>query len=345
MNTTSITFCNSSVDQLIDHQSKTIIIESIRQLIDMSPDTKTCKIIRSPRDVSFLKNSHLVALTTRGQRFWFYLTQLNHHNVCLLIEKSIKPGYPFPKMLVVQYKFNDSLHQNTLMEVEVLENAGGCDAPLMLLSDLLVLRNRDIRNWDPIRRFNVLHTILEKQYHENMVIQPCTIHIKRLFASTQWEDMIKYMKTLPYPTRGLFFYPINTRFPPRLWLDDLHELTQSTLPVKYSTTTSHVTSHVPSPHATRHSILSNNSFVMEDNHNNPYDYGSPATKGMYNNTQGLYFPATTDNTFEMSLPPQMSEDNYHMMGHNIASTDVGNSIEENEIDEGAIHVDETVENA
>lgn len=224
MKTSPITFCGSSVEHLIDHPTKTLIVDAIRQLTDLAPDTRTTRIMRSPHDASFLRNPHLMAIATRGQRFWMYLTQVNHQNVCLLVERSIKPGYPFPKMLAVQYQFNDTLYQNTLLEVEVLNDAGGCDAPLILWTDLLVLKNRDVRNWDPIRRFNVMHTILEKQYHENMVMQPCALQIKRLFASTEWNAMLAFVKTLPYVPRGLIFYPLNTRYPVRLWLDDNQEL-------------------------------------------------------------------------------------------------------------------------
>ena len=224
MKTSPITFCGSSVEHLIDHPTKTLIVDAIRQLTDLAPDTRTTRIMRSPHDASFLRNPHLMALATRGQRFWMYLTQVNHQNVCLLVERSIKPGYPFPKMLAVQYQFNDTLYQNTLLEVEVLNDAGGCDAPLILWTDLLVLKNRDVRNWDPIRRFNVMHTILEKQYHENMVLQPCALQIKRLFASTDWNAMLAFAKALPYVPRGLMFYPLNTRYPVRLWLDDHQEL-------------------------------------------------------------------------------------------------------------------------
>lgn len=224
MKTSPITFCGSSVEHIIDHPTKTLIVDAIRQLTDLAPDSRTTRIMRSPHDASFLRNPHLMALATRGQRFWMYLTQVNHQNVCLLVERSIKPGYPFPKMLAVQYQFNDTLYQNTLLEVEVLNDAGGCDAPLILWTDLLVLKNRDVRNWDPIRRFNVMHTILEKQYHENMVMQPCALQIKRLFASTDWNAMLAFVKALPYVPRGLMFYPLNTRYPVRLWLDDHQEL-------------------------------------------------------------------------------------------------------------------------
>lgn len=224
MKTSPITFCGSSVEQIIDHPTKTFIVDSIRQLIELTPDARTSRIMRSIQDATFLRNPHIMTLATRGQRCWMYLTQVNHQNVCILIERSIKPGYPFPKMLAVNYQFNDTLHQNTLLEVEVINDAGGCDAPLILWTDLLVLKNRDVRNWDPIRRFNVMHTILEKQYHENMVLQPCTLQIKRLFTSTDWNEMLRFVKELPYVSRGLVFYPLNTRYPMRLWLDDKEEL-------------------------------------------------------------------------------------------------------------------------
>ena len=232
MKTTPVTFCNSSLQQFIDHGTKSTIFNAINQYTDNNAtgtDNSSLKhrVIHTPKDASFLRNPHVMMLATRAHRYWLYLTQVEHRNVCVLVERNIKPGYPFPKMLHVPYQFNDVLHQNTLMEVEVIEDAGGVDAPLMLVSDLVVLKNLDARQWDPIKRHNTLHTIFDKQFHDNPALQPCAVHIKRLFTFAQWNDLRTLAQALPYDVRGLVFLPLNTRYPMRLWLDNTRELSNS----------------------------------------------------------------------------------------------------------------------
>lgn len=224
MKTSPVTFCHSSVEQIIDHHTKTMLMESIRQCVNINITERTFRPIRNERDVTYLQNPHLISLATKGQRWLMYLTQVNHLNVCVLIERSIKPGYPYPKMLVVPYHFNEILYQNTLFDLEVLDNAKGQDTPLILVCDIMMMKNRDVSVWDPVRRMNTLHTIFEKQFTNNMQLQPSAIQIKRLFCINNFNDMIAFIHTLPYPIKGLHFLPLNSKYQRRTWWDTAQQL-------------------------------------------------------------------------------------------------------------------------
>lgn len=224
MKTSPVTFCHSSVEQIIDHHTKTMLTESIRQCVNINITERTFRPIRNERDVTYLQNPHLISLATNGQRWLMYLTQVNHLNVCVLIERSIKPGYPYPKMLVVPYHFNEILYQNTLFDLEVLDNAKGQDTPLILVCDIMMMKNRDVSVWDPVRRMNTLHTIFEKQFTNNMQLQPSAIQIKRLFCINNFNDMIAFIHTLSYPIKGLHFLPLNSKYQRRTWWDTAQQL-------------------------------------------------------------------------------------------------------------------------
>ena len=163
MKISPVTFCNTSVEQIIDHHTKSSIIESIRQCSNINVVERNSRLLRSEKDLSYLRNPHVITLVTQGHRWLLYLTQVDHMNICVLIERSIKPGYPYPKMLVVHFSFNEVLYQNTLFDVEIIDNAKGNDSPLLLVCDLIMLKNRSVQNWDPIRRLNTLHTLFENQ--------------------------------------------------------------------------------------------------------------------------------------------------------------------------------------
>ena len=127
-------------------------------------------------------------------------------------------------MLIVHFRFNEVLYQNTLFDVEIIDNAKGNDSPLMLVCDLMMLKNRNVQIWDPIRRINTLHTLFENQFHNNLILQPTAIQIKAMYCTNNFEEMKTFVKTLPYTIRGLNFIPLNSKYPVRTWIDNHGEL-------------------------------------------------------------------------------------------------------------------------
>jgi len=226
MKTSPVTFCHSSVEQIIDHHTKVAIIERIRQCTNINITERTNRLIRNAKDATYLQNPHIITLATYGQRWLMYLTQINHVNVCILIERSIKPGYPYPKMLIVNYTFNEVLYQNTLFDLEIMDKAKGHDTPLILVNDIYMMKNRDVTHWETLKRINTLNIIFENQFNDNMICQPSAIQLKRIFCTTQIEDMKTFIRELPYNIKGLNFTPLNSKYPVRTWLDSANELGQ-----------------------------------------------------------------------------------------------------------------------
>lgn len=225
MKTSPVTFCHSSVEQIIDHHTKVAIIESIRQqCTNINITERTNRLIRNAKDASYLQNPHIITLATYGQRWLLYLTQINHMNVCVLIERSVKPGYPYPKMLIVNFTFNEVLYQNTLFDLDILDNAKGHDTPLILVNDIYMMKNRDVTHWETLKRHNTLNIIFENQFNDDMICQPSAIQIKRIFCITQIEEMKVFIRELPYNIKGLNFTPLNNKYPIRTWLDSMKEL-------------------------------------------------------------------------------------------------------------------------
>ena len=89
----------------------------------------------------------------------------------------------------------------------------------MLVCDILMMKNRDVSVWDPVRRMNTLHTIFEKQFTNNMHLQPAAVQIKRLFCINNFDEMLSFISTLPYRVKGLHFFPLNSKYAKRTWWD------------------------------------------------------------------------------------------------------------------------------
>lgn len=225
MKTVPISFCNDTVtiEQLVEHNDKNAVLESIRMSVDLTADQKYYRVLREQSDANLLHFPHVFSLMSNGFKYWLYLTQLHHTNCCVLVERRIRNGYPYPKMVLPLLDFDDTLFSNTLFEVEIVQLTDD-QRHVILISDLLMFKNRNAREWDPLRRFSTIHMIMKKHFREDMVNQPCPLQVKRLFTKANWEEMIKFQHKLPYKTRGLLLFPLNPRFRIRLWLDGKQEL-------------------------------------------------------------------------------------------------------------------------
>ena len=225
MKTVPISFCNDTVtvEQLVEHNDKNAVLESIRMSVDLTADQKYYRVMREQSDANLLHFPHVFSLVSSGFKYWLYLTQLNHTNCCVLVERRIRNGYPYPKMVLPLLDFDDTLFSNTLFEVEIVQLTDD-KRHVILISDLVMFKNRNAREWDPLRRFSTIHMVMKKHFRENAVNQPCPLQVKRLFTRASWKEMLKFQQKLPYKTRGLILFPVNPRFRIRLWLDGKQEL-------------------------------------------------------------------------------------------------------------------------
>lgn len=230
MKTATISFCNGNIEQVIEHNDKHAILENIRLCVNLTADQKTAKVIRDQSDTNLLHFPHIMTCLSSGSKHWLFLTQRNHQNYCLLIERRVRNGYPYPKMMLPLFDFDDALFANTLFEVEVVA-LNDDKRHVILIADLLMLKNRNTREWDPLRRFNTIHSILKSNYRDNIVNQPCALQVKRVFTKAMWKEMVTFQRQLPYATRGIMLYPMNPHFRECIWLDGRQELATTSVAV------------------------------------------------------------------------------------------------------------------
>ena len=229
MKTVSISFCGGHIESIVEHSDKHAVLENIRLCVGLTADQKYYKVLRDAGDAGALGFPHLLTTLSAGHKYWLFLTQVQHENCCVLIERHIRNGWVYPKMVVPLLDFDDALHAGTLFEAEIAPLDDG-KRHVMLLADLLMYKNRNTREWDPLRRFSTMHSAISGSFRENIVNQPMALQVKRLFARTQWREMLAFQRALPYTTRGLVLFPMNPRSRTRLWLDARGELAQDWAP-------------------------------------------------------------------------------------------------------------------
>ena len=215
-------FCNKSVDNIVSNDMKKYIIEDMKLKTSLTPSSRYAKIFNSQYSKN-LNNPHIFCLKTYGSPYLLYLTKINNVNYTLLIDKKIKSGHDYPKMFIVQYRFNDDLYYGTLFETELLRDDD--NGWQLLLGDIYYHKGKMLKDKVITERIDIMHDTLNEEYIDDSFCDICPLMIKRYF---DMNDKIKafneFIPELNYKIRGLYFIPINVRYSNILYMFQDDEL-------------------------------------------------------------------------------------------------------------------------
>lgn len=223
MKTSTIAFCDIHVELLLEHQVKESILNEILHLCNLKfQDVYYTKI--SSQNSGLLRQPHFLTLFTKGRPYWMYCTKIEGKEYCVLIEKFLKPGYPYPKMILGKFIFDPSVYTNTLFECELTKVFNREKEWVLLIQDMHLYQNNNMRSIDPITRYNQLHYIFTYHFTEDLILQPCALQLKQLFSSKDMFDLKRLCRELPYQIQGILFTPYNTQYDILYWEDTHHQL-------------------------------------------------------------------------------------------------------------------------
>lgn len=159
---------------------------------------------------SINNNPHLVCVRSNGNPYFLYLLKYNFTNYCVFIDKKIQQGYYYPRMIICNFHFADSLFEDTVFDGEMVKTKSG--RWVFLLNDLLVSRGEYLKDQNIVKRLNQVYDILEKDFEaDNMDI--CRFAVKKYFKYDEIDRMLsEHVPRLPYTCRGVYFKPLFLRF-------------------------------------------------------------------------------------------------------------------------------------
>ena len=218
-------FCNKSVDNIVSNDMKKYIIEDMKLKTSLTPSSRYAKIFNIQYSKN-LNNPHIFCLKTYGSPYFLYLTKINNVNYTLLIDKKIKTGHDYPKMFIVQYRFNDDLYYGTLFETELLRDDD--NGWQLLLGDIYYHKGKMLKDKVITDRIDIMHDMLRDEYIDDSFCDICPLMIKRYFDMNDKEKAFnEFIPELNYKIRGLYFVPINVRYSNILYMfkdDELKNL-------------------------------------------------------------------------------------------------------------------------
>ena len=161
-------------------------------------------------------NPHLACLRSNGNPYYMYFTKYEDVPIIYFIDKKIHPGYQKPRIMLGRGLWDISLFNNTVFDGEMVKDK--YHGWIYLINDLLAYKGRNLFNEPLPKRLELAIDILDTCLTLDPVIDCCRYQVKQYASVTQEgiNALIDLSKTLPYTTRGMYFYPYVLKYKPKL---------------------------------------------------------------------------------------------------------------------------------
>lgn len=199
---------NDHKDMILDQLNSEYMIK-ILQRHHHDLDEKNLKFVMS--------NNHLMNLRSNGNRYYLYFTLYNDIEIIYYIDKKIHPGYQRPRILLGRGLFAKSLFKNTLIDGEMVKCKD--DSWTFLINDIICYEGKQLFNKTLPERLELVYYILANQYTPDPTIDVCNFKVKTYFNmyKESISEMIEISKKLNYTCRGIYFWPNDLKYKPKLY--------------------------------------------------------------------------------------------------------------------------------
>lgn len=151
---------------------------------------------------------YLISVRSNGNPYLLYLTRYNYISQSIFIDKKIQSGYFYPRMILSNLMFDESLFENTLLDGEMVKTND--NVWLFLINDILLYKGKCTSNLTLIKRLELLHSLLLNEYKRDDM-DYCKIYVKQYFKYKELPLMQQFVESISYSSRGLYFKPLNQK--------------------------------------------------------------------------------------------------------------------------------------
>ena len=168
-------------------------------------------------NVNFILSNHMMNLRSNGNRYYLYFTLYNDIETMYYIDKKIHPGYQRPRIIFGRGLFDKKLFRNTLLDGEMVKCKD--DTWTFLINDIICYEGIHLAIKTLPERLDIIYNLLNKQYTPDKTIDVCNYKIKSYFNmfKESIEEIEKISKELNYTCRGIYIWPYNLKYKPKLY--------------------------------------------------------------------------------------------------------------------------------
>lgn len=158
---------------------------------------------------------HLACLRSNGNPYYLFLSKYEDVPIIYYIDKKIHPGYQRPRIILARSQFHSDLFNGTLIDGEMVKTNTG--AWIFLMNDMYGYCGKKLDNTLP-ERLELLYTMFSTMYYPDSHMDVCHFQVKQYAHATKQgtEYLIELSKTLNYTSRGVYYFPFNNNYRPKL---------------------------------------------------------------------------------------------------------------------------------
>jgi hypothetical protein len=133
------------------------------------------------------------------------------------IDKKIHPGYQRPRIIFGRGLFAKELFKNTLLDGEMVKCND--DSWTFLINDIVCYQGKYLNNKTLPDRLNIIYNLLETQHTPDETIDVCNFKVKCYFNmyKESIEGLHELSKKLNYTCRGIYIWPYDLKYKPKLY--------------------------------------------------------------------------------------------------------------------------------
>ena len=211
-----ISFSDRVAFNIKSNDHKDIILDQLKTLYNI-------KILQrhhhnlDNNNVNFILSNHLMNLRSNGNRYYLYFTLYNNIETMYFIDKKIHPGYQRPRIIFGRGLFDKKLFKNTLLDGEMVKCKD--DSWTFLINDIICYEGIYLNKKMLPDRLKIIYNLLEYQYTPDETIDVCNYKVKSYFHmyKESIETIMDLSSNLNYTCRGIYIYPYDLKYKPKLY--------------------------------------------------------------------------------------------------------------------------------
>ena len=159
----------------------------------------------------------MLNLRSNGNRYYLYFTLYNDIEIMYYIDKKIHPGYQRPRIIFGRGLFDKKLFKNTLLDGEMVKCKD--DTWTFLINDIVCYEGIHLKNKTLPERLNIIYNMLATQYTPDKTIDVCNYKVKTYYNlyKESIEAIQELAKNLNYTCRGIYIWPYDLKYKPKLY--------------------------------------------------------------------------------------------------------------------------------
>ena len=211
-----ISFSDRVAFNIKSNDHKDIILDQLKSLYNI-------KILQrhhhnlDNNNVNFILSNHLMNLRSNGNRYYLYFTLYNNIETMYFIDKKIHPGYQRPRIIFGRGLFDKKLFKNTLLDGEMVKCKD--NSWTFLINDIICYEGIYLNKKMLPERLKYIYNLLEYQYTPDETIDVCNYKVKSYFNMYKQsiENIMELSNNLNYTCRGIYIYPYDIKYKPKLY--------------------------------------------------------------------------------------------------------------------------------